>query len=102
MAEYLLNNGIEKERICLEDKSKSTWQNIEYSRKIIENPEKNEVGIVTNNFHVYRSVKIAEMQGYKKVYAIPATTNMIVFPNYITREFFALGKMILESILKKV
>ena len=101
MAEYLLENGIEKERICLDDKSKTTWQNLEYSQQFIRNLEETKTGIVTNNFHIYRSVKIAELQGYKEVFALPATTNMIVFPNYMTREFLALGKMFILLKIKK-
>ena len=101
MAEYLLDNGIDKARIFLEDKSKTTWQNLEYSQQFIHKPGKNKIGIVTNNFHIYRSMKIAEIQGYEHAFAIPATTNMIVFPNYMTREFFALGKMIILLKMKK-
>lgn len=93
MAEYLILNGIEKERILLEDKSKTTWQNLEFCQSFIRSKEM--IGIVTNNFHIYRAMKIAEMQGYKKIYAIPASTNLIVFPNYMTREFFALIKLFL-------
>ena len=38
-------------------------------------------------------MKMARLLGYKKVFALPATTNMVVFPNYMVREFFALIKM---------
>ena len=68
---------------------------------IIRNLEETKTGIVTNNFHIYRSVKIAELQGYKEVFALPATTNMIVFPNYMTREFLALGKMFILLKIKE-
>lgn len=95
MGEYLIRNGIERERILLEDKSKTTWQNLEFSQTLIKNKEM--IGIITNNFHIYRAVKIAEMQGYKKIYAIPASTNLIVFPNYMTREFFALIKLFIKK-----
>lgn len=96
MAEYLKANGIDEERIYMENKSKNTWENLEFSQKFIDNPEKDKIGIVTNNFHIYRSMKIADVLGYKKKFAIPASTNMIVFLNYMTREFLALGKMIIR------
>ena len=96
MADYLKSNGIDEERIYMEDKSKNTLENLEFSKQLIDNLEKDEIGIVTNNFHIYRSMKTANVLGYKKIFAIPASTNIIVFLNYMTREFLALGKMIIQ------
>ena len=70
-----------------------------FSKQFIDNLEKDSVGIVTNNFHIYRAMKMARILGYKKVFALPATTNLVVFPKYMVREFFALLKMPFE--LKK-
>lgn len=62
MAEYLLNKGIEKNRILIEDKSTNTVENIQNSKALLDDPY-NGVGIVTNNFHVFRAVQIAKRQG---------------------------------------
>lgn len=44
------------------------------------------VGIVTNNFHVYRSVQIAKEQGLEGVCGIAADCNVWYLPNNILRE----------------
>lgn len=96
MADYLRSCGIDDSRIRLEDESTTTWENLSFSRSFIENEEKDKVGIISNNFHIYRAMKMARILGYKKVFAIPATTDLVVFPNYMVREFFALFVMIKE------
>ena len=99
MFQYLKDCGMDESRIYLEDKSTTTCENLVLSKQFIDNLEKDSVGIVTNNFHIYRAMKMARILGYKKVFALPATTNLVVFPKYMVREFFALLKMPFE--LKK-
>ena len=85
MTKYLLENGIEKDRILLEDKSRNTVQNIQNS-KILMGESYNGVGIVTNNFHVFRAVQIAKAQGLKGVSGIAADSNALYLPNNMLRE----------------
>ena len=85
MAKYLIQNGIEEERILLEDKSTNTVENIRNSKGIIEGAY-NGVGIVTNNFHVFRAVKIAKMQGLENVSGIAAYSHAFYLPNNVLRE----------------
>jgi len=96
MFQYLCDCGIEENRIYMEDKSTTTYENLVFSKQFIDKLEKDSVGIVSNNFHIYRAMKMARILGYKKVFALPATTNLVVFPNYMVREFFALLKMPFE------
>lgn len=85
MADYLVAHGIEKDRILLEDKSTNTEENIRYSRKLMRE-ENDGVGIVTNNFHVFRSVQISKNQGLKDVYGIAADSNIWYLPHNMLRE----------------
>jgi uncharacterized SAM-binding protein YcdF (DUF218 family) len=85
MAKYLLENGIEKDRILLEDESRNTVQNIQNSKDIMEELY-NGVGIVTNNFHVFRAVQLAKAQGLKCVSGIAADSNALYLPNNMLRE----------------
>ena len=85
MAEYLMENGIDENRILLEDKSKNTVQNIQNSKEIMEETY-NGVGIVTNNFHVFRATQIAKVQGLEGVYGIAADSNVLYLPNNVLRE----------------
>lgn len=85
MADYLTEHGIEEERILLEEKSTNTVENIEYSKALMEQPYDG-VGIVTNNFHVFRAVRIAKVRGLEGVYGIAADSNVLYLPNNVLRE----------------
>ena len=64
--------GIDEERIILEDRSKSTEENLINSMQIIGDPGAS-VGIITNSFHEYRAMLIAEYIGYENAGPVPAT-----------------------------
>ena len=85
MADYLIENGIEKSRIILEDKSTNTLENIRNSKTLMESSY-NDVGIVTNNFHVFRAVQLAKAQGLESVCGISADSSKIYLPNNVLRE----------------
>lgn len=93
MADYLIRNGIAEERIKLEIESENTEQNITNSMVFI--PEDASVGIVTNNFHVYRAVKIAERCGLDHVCGISSGSKIGFIPNNMLREFLGMVKFIL-------
>ena len=92
MRNYLVGYGISEDRIIMEDKAVNTDENIEFSMEIISeisdvaNPE---IGIITNNFHVFRTVCVCNEKGYD-VAGIPAKSDEILFINYMVREAFAL------------
>lgn len=96
MRGYLINCGIPSDRIVIEDQSRTTKENLEFSKKFLKRGEK-KVGIVTNNFHIYRAVKLAKAAGYKKVYGITAGCDPILFINYMVREFFAVIWLYIKS-----
>ena len=91
MANYLAAHGIERERILVEDRSQNTMQNIAYSRELMDAPECS-VGIVTNNFHVYRSVKIAQKAGLENACGIAAHSTLHSLPNNMLREGLGIVK----------
>lgn len=94
MAEYLEEKGIPGEQIYKEDKSTSTRENFGYSRKYAD-AEQEKVGIVTNDFHIYRSSLIARQEGYRNIYLIPADSNPVFQLNYLVREFFGVIQVFL-------
>lgn len=90
MYNYLVSRGVDKDRIYIEDKSESTYENLVFSEKIIrESGLYEKIGIVTNNFHEYRANMIAERIGIES-YAVPADTFAFLAPTYYVREIFAL------------
>ena len=91
MKEYLISHGIDESRILTEDQSLNTHQNIEYSARLCD-PETNRIGIVTNNFHVFRAVHLAKKAGYRSVCGIAAPINPYYLPNNLLRESMGIGK----------
>lgn len=88
MRQYLLECGVPNARITMEDRSRTTEENLKFSKELLKRGE-NKIGIVTNNFHIYRAIKLAKAEGYKKVYGITAGCDPVLFFNYMIREFFA-------------
>lgn len=98
MFNYLTAAGIDKERIFLEDRSTSTYENLSFSAEIIDEAGlSKKIGIVTNEFHEYRAGKLAKKQGLES-FAVPAKTLFILRPTFSVREVFALWY---EAVLRK-
>lgn len=91
MYQYLVKKGIESTRIVKEDKSRNTVQNIELSSRFLDK-EKDSVGIVTNNFHIFRAVNLAKHAGFSDVRGIAAPSELTLLPNNMFREFFGVLK----------
>lgn len=91
MYEYLVEYGIDLKRIKKEAQSTSTVENFQFSYKLIENP-KNSVGIVTSNFHVFRSMKLAKAQGFQEIYGIASSSDRQALPKNMLREFVVVIK----------
>lgn len=90
MFERLTAQGIDPNRLIMEDRSTDTSENMRFSRELL--PEDAEsIGIVTNNFHMFRSLAIARKEGLQNPCGIPVATSLISFPHYMMREFFGMA-----------
>ncbi len=90
MYAYLVERGIDEERIYIEDQSTDTVENIQYSMKIIEENNLNDnAAIVTSDYHVYRSLVYAEREGLNAV-GIPAATQWWIYPVSVVREMYGI------------
>lgn len=98
MAENLMKRGIATERILREDRSVSTRENLIFSGKHIGDLTQ-PVALVTNSFHVYRSLLIGRRVGYTHLEGIAATSNPVLLLNYMVREFFAVLLTKMKSML---
>ena len=114
MAKYLMDKGIDPSRLYLEIQSKSTKENIIYSKALIEHkvgsisviskdvmedgfgkvlfaedkPKK--IGIVTSDFHCFRAKALAHKAGFDSVYTMGAITDPILYLNFSLRESIAI------------
>ncbi len=91
MRDYLVSCGISPERILMESKSKNTVENMRFSMELFD-PEKDSVGILTNNFHVFRAERLAKKAGIRNACGIAADTNVYYLPSNMVREFLAVIK----------
>lgn len=92
---YLLSKGIREELILIEDKSTSTYENMKYSREVIEAyKEKNginkmqNIAFSTTDYHVFRSGYLAGRLGINAE-GIGSRTKWFFYPNALIREFVA-------------
>lgn len=91
MYQYLVEKGISPDRILLEKESTDTSENIAYSARLMGGTDVS-VGIVTNNFHVFRGVMLARHAGFEDACGIAARSNIYFQPNNLVREFFGVMK----------
>jgi uncharacterized SAM-binding protein YcdF (DUF218 family) len=91
MYDYLTRKGVAYNRIIMEDRSRNTFENLTFSAQFLDK-ENATVGVVSNNFHVFRAVKIAQKAGYENVCGIAARGEPFLQYNNMMREFFGVVK----------
>lgn len=90
----LVKKGISETRIILEAQSTDTYENINFSKRLI--PQDAKLGlVVTNNFHLYRAVSIARDYGLE-VQGLPAKTPWMAVVKSYFREYLAITKFYLK------
>lgn len=116
MYEYLREHGVPEYQMIKEEQSHSTYENLVYSRAIINEREVKRrtwirdlmaasgylvppddevtirVGIITSNFHVCRAKGIAKKLGIANVSGIAAKSDPVLFVHFCVRECFAILK----------
>ncbi len=89
MADYLLSKGIPEEKIILEDKSTTTYENLLNSQAIIEERGNGKyIALVTSNYHVYRALRHCRKIGLKCT-GIGSRVAFYYWPSALIREYVA-------------
>ncbi len=88
MKNYLIENGIDESNIIVENRSINTYQNMKYSKELIDQKHKGNIIFSTTNYHVFRSGVIANNQGID-CEGIGSTTKWYFYTNALIREFIA-------------
>lgn len=98
MKKYLTDRGVPSGQILLEDRSTDTFENVTFSKELLEkngyNPESTAIALVTNDFHMLRAKLLAKRAGLH-VTGLSARTPEYTIPKAYTREFAALIKSFL-------
>lgn len=97
MYNYLEKKGMDTRRLLMEDQSTTTQENMRFSAALLDKKH-NRVGIVSNNFHIYRAMLLAKSEGYQKICGIPAHSDVWMQPHYVLREICALLVLKLRGI----
>lgn len=86
MKKYLLSVGIDEGRILAEDQSRNTFENMKFSKKLIEGQDPSaRVCFSTTNYHVFRSGLWAQLAGLDAE-GIGSDTKWYFWPNAFMRE----------------
>lgn len=96
MADYMIRQGIAETQIVIEPESRTTEENIANSMKHMEKGAS--VGIVTNDFHMFRALQIAHKQGLTQACGISAGSTRLYLINNMLREFFAEIKFLIVNL----
>ncbi len=95
MADYLTGRGLDGGRLTLEDRSEDTAENVRNSVVLLAPGET--VGIVTNDFHLYRALRIAARNGLPDAAGLAAPSNPLYLPQSVLRECAAIVKDVLAG-----
>jgi uncharacterized SAM-binding protein YcdF (DUF218 family) len=98
MARFLIENGVDTRRVIEEDRSGDTLENIAFSKEIIiaDNGFLPPCALVTNDYHLARSLFIAGRNGFDSAAGIAAPTPLIEIPQSYLREIGAWIKLLVR------
>lgn len=90
MRDFLLENGIDEDRLILEDKATSTYENLLFSQEILPS-DINSITIITSDYHLQRAKILASKLGWESD-VVASKTPKVVELKVRTRERVALLK----------
>lgn len=91
MQKELRNMGIPAYRLLVENDARTTLENFQFSKDYMTRLQP-KVLVVTSDFHLYRSLKIAKKCGYTNIQGISAKTPAPLLLHCYIRELFAIIK----------
>ncbi len=91
MKEWLKKNGVDGNKIIEETKATSTFENLKYSQKIMKERNLKTAIIVSSEFHMFRSLKLAKRLDLK-AYGAPSPSVEHLKPYYFSREIIGVLK----------
>lgn len=92
----LVRRGVDPNRILMEDQSTDTRENMVYSRALIDRPDA-AVAIVTNNYHIWRSLRLARQAGLTNVQGIAAEYTGPTLIHFMVREAISIAVHFLKG-----
>lgn len=95
MQSYAVQHGVAIEDTIIENKSSNTFENMVFSKKIMDDisPNGYSCTYVTSDYHVFRAGIYAYKAGLRKARGIGSKTKGYYIPNAMIREYIALFVM---------
>ncbi len=93
MRRYLEEKGVSGDRLILEDQSRNTAENIRFSKQYLE--EGQSVTLVTNEFHAYRSRRLARINGVSATVLSVPMDSVVYWTVASLREYISIVLMFL-------
>lgn len=93
MKKYLVDKGMNENDVLMEDKSRNTLQNMQFSKNIMDTIKSDHKSIfVTNNYHVFRASIYARLAGLK-CEGVGSKTAKYYLPSAFLREYIGVLAM---------
>ncbi|MGG4033946.1 YdcF family protein [Paenibacillus cisolokensis] len=99
MRNYLVKQQIPGEHIRLENDATNTYENLLYSKKIMDKQGWKSALIITHTFHAKRSGDIADYLGYTNTTVAAVKSRVLSAARYESREVLALTKWHVDKLL---
>lgn len=106
IADHLISQGISPERIILEDKSSTTYENFEFGIPIIEKhsgkkAENLRIAFLSSDYHMHRAGIIAKQSGIKDVRRVSCPTPGNATQRF-AREYIVAFEMFYRTVKSKI
>ncbi|MNC24481.1 vancomycin high temperature exclusion protein [compost metagenome] len=98
MKNYLVEQGVPEAAIILENKSTSTYENLQFSQKLMQSHGLNTAVIITHNFHGQRALEIARELNYNRPELGVTDSQVMSMFKYKTREILAYTKWKMQQL----
>lgn len=98
MRNYLVAHGVPDEAILMENESTSTYENLKFSQKIMQQEGMASAVIITHTFHGRRALEIAREFGYASPQLGLTESQTMSMLKYKTREILAYTKWKMQQL----
>jgi len=102
MKNYLIEQGVNETHIVLEQHATNTYENLLFTKSIIDKLQFQSVIIVSHSYHAYRTNKMAHYLNYKQYQVSGIESQVLNKPYHYTREVLAYSKWVLNSFSLKL
>ncbi|GAB2722530.1 YdcF family protein [Paenibacillus thermoaerophilus] len=97
MRRYLVEQGVPEERIVMETESTSTYENILYSKRLMELNNWRTAVVVTHSYHGARALNMMRHVGYENPKVSTTDSEVLFEPWHKARETLAFTKWLLQK-----